>query len=144
MLEIIDRSFRRQVSSNQGGLYSTPICRHDHSSSIADRHNSIRIGPGERSIDWKAIPNHRSLVPTNQTLRSDRVLLDEPGEEIAYLPVSPDIWLPDPDSDVCPSVSLRDYPSVSSRRISWIHVHLCDILLDIEIGHQILYVRSDR
>src|SRR6266705_7011025 len=98
MLEIVDRSLRCQVSSNERGLYSTAICRHNHSSRIADRHNPIRIGPGKRSVDREAITDHRSLVPANQPFRGDRVLLNKTGEEIAYLPISSDIWFPDPDS----------------------------------------------
>src|SRR2546425_8602533 len=144
MLEIVDRSLRCQVSRYQGGLYSTAICGHNHSSRIANGHNSIGIGSGKGSVDREAIPDHRSLVPANQPFRGDRVLLNETSEEITYLPISPDIWFPDPDSNVCTSVSLRNYPPVSPWRVSRIHVHLCNILLDIEVCHQILYVRSDR
>src|SRR2546425_2615749 len=144
MLEIVDRSLRCQVSRYQGGLYSTAICGHNHSSRIANGHNSIGISSGKRSVDREAIPDHRSLVPAHQPFRGDRVLLDKPGEEIAYLPVSPYVWFSDPDSDVRPSFSLGNYPPVSARRVSRIHVHLCNILLDVEIGHQVLYVRGDR
>src|SRR6266571_5061087 len=143
MLEIVDRGLRRQISRNQSGLYSTAIRRHNHSGCIADGHNPIRISPGKRSVNREAIPNHRSPVPANQPFRGDRVLLDKPGEEIAYLPISPDIWFPDPDSNVCTSVSLGNYPPVSPWRVSRIHVHLCNILLDIEVCHQILNVRGD-
>src|SRR2546428_5862839 len=113
MLEIVDRSLRCQVSRYQGGLYSTAICGHNHSSRIANGHNSIGISSGEGSVDREAIPDHRSLVPANQPFRGDRVLLNETGEEIAYLPISLDVWFPDPDSNVCPSVSLGNYPPVS-------------------------------
>src|SRR2546425_3279789 len=41
-------------------------------------------------------------------------------------------------------MSLRNYPPVSARRVSRIHVHLRNILLDIEVSHQILYVRGNR
>src|SRR5438094_10127851 len=51
---------------------------------------------------------------------------------------------PDSDSDICSSVPLRNYPSISARRVSRIHVHLCDVLLDVEVGDEILYVCSDR
>src|SRR6266540_2109737 len=144
MFEVVDRGLSCQISCNQSRLYSTAICRHDHSSSIANRHNSIGEGAGKRSVDWKAVTNHGGFVSANQSFRGHRVLLDKPGEEIAYLPISLDIWFPDPDSDVCPSVPLRNYPSISPRRVSRVHVHLRDILLDIEVGHEILYVRSDR
>src|SRR6266704_612720 len=129
MLEIVDRSLRCQVSRNESGLYSTAICRHNHSS---------------RTVDREAITDHRSLVPANQPFRGDRVLLNETGEEIAYLPISSDIWFPDPDSNVCASVSLRNYPPISAWRVSRIHVHLRNIQLDVEVSHQILYVRGDR
>src|SRR5438445_4770317 len=143
MLEIVDRGLRCQVSRDQSGLYSTAICRHNHSSRIANGHNSIGISSGKRSVDREAIPDHRSLVSANQPFRGDRVLLDKPCEEIAYLPVSPYVWFSDPDSNVRASVSLGNYPPVSARRVSRIHVHLCNILLDVEVGHQILYVRGD-
>src|SRR5438552_8816229 len=143
MLEVVDRGLRCQISCNQSGLYATAICGHDHSGSIANRHNSIRIGPGKRSVDRKAITDHGGLVSTCQSFRGYRVLLDEPGEEIPYLPISPDIWFPDPDSNVCSPVSLRNNPSISARRVPWVHVHLCNILFDVEVCHQILYVRGN-
>src|SRR5712692_7166524 len=144
MLEIVDRSLRCQVSRNQSGLYSTAICRHNHSSCIANGHNSIGISSGKGTVDREAVPYHRSLVSANQPFRGDRVLLNETGEEIAYLPISPDVWFPDPDSDVRSSLSLGNYPPISAWRVSRIHVHLRNILLDVEVGHQVLYVRSDR
>src|SRR3989441_4375615 len=143
MLEIVDRSLRCQATRYQVVLYPTAICGHNHSSRIANGHNSIGIGSGKGSVDREAIPDHRSLVPANQPFRGDRVLLNETSEEIAYLPISPDIWFPDPDSNVCPSVSLRNYPPISAWRVSRIHVHLRNILLDVEVSHQILYVRGD-
>src|ERR1700704_2077628 len=100
MLEVVDRGLRRQVPRDQSGLYSAAICRHNHSSSIANRHYSIGIGAGKRSVDWKTIADHGGFVSSNQPFRGDSVLLDEPGEEVAYLPVSPNIWLPYPDSDI--------------------------------------------
>src|SRR5438093_2631701 len=144
MLEIVDCGLRCQVSRNQSSLYSTAICRHDHSGCIANGHDSIRIGPGKRSVDGEAIANHRSLIPPNQPFRGDGVLLDKSGEEIAYLPISPDVWFPNSDAHVCPPVSFGNYPPVSARRVSRIHVHLRNILLDVEVGHQILYVSGDR
>src|SRR5207245_10211488 len=121
-------------------LYSTAIGQHNQSSRIANGHNSIGISSGKRSVDREAIPDHRSLVSANQPFRGDRVLLDKPGEEIAYLPVSPYVWFSDPDSNVRASVSLGNYPPVSAGRVSRIHVHLGIILLAVEFVHQLLYV----
>src|SRR5712692_4159030 len=143
MLEIVDRSLRCQVSRNQSGLYSTAICRHNHSSCIANGHNSIGISSGKGTVDREAVPYHRSLVSANQPFRGDRVLLNETCEEIPYLPISPDVWFPDPDSNVRSSLSFGNYPPISARRVSRIHVHLSNILLHIEVGHQVLYVRGD-
>src|SRR5207245_2842635 len=87
--------------------------------------------------------DHRSLVSADQPFRGDRVLLNKPNEEIPYLPISSDIWFPNPNSNVGSSLSLGNYPPISSRRVSRIHVHLRNILLDVEIGHKILNVRGD-
>src|SRR5205807_6480872 len=144
MLEIVDRRPRCQISCNQRGLYSTAICRHDHSSRIANGHDPIRIGPGKRPVNGKTIANHRSFVSADQPFRRDRILLNETSEEIAYLPVSPDVWFPDPDSNVGSSLSLGNYPPISAWGVSRIPVHLRNILLDVEVGHQILNVRGDR
>src|SRR2546425_11197641 len=53
------------------------------------------------------------------------------------------VGFPDSDSDIRSTVSLRNDPSVPSRRVSRVHVQFCNVLLDFQVGHQVFDIGRD-
>src|SRR6266550_4192840 len=138
VLEISNCRLPRQLSSYHRTLYPAPIRGHHHPRRITHSHHPVSVSPCKGSIDWKAVCDKRGRLSPLQPFRGYSVLLDETCQQVSDLPFTTNERFPDSNADIRSTMPLRNYPAITPRRVSRIHIQLSHILLHSQISHQVL------